>query len=287
MDPYLEKALDLLLRLPPQLISRFIENVIKLRPHIKEDLLMAIDQPLQLKFDNIAKRKFLMCDCNRDGESHRSPWTNIYFPCFVEGVRPSRDLRKLEIEANMAFAKYLDMYYEGGLSSVYMWNLDEKDFAVCVLLKKVGENARFAKGSWDAIHIIQVTDTTKGFSYRITSTIMLWLHTKKQGSGVMNISGSINRQNQKSFEKSKQHCHVVAIGEIVEEMENHMRNTLYEVYFWKTKDVVTRQLRSPLTRQAEAEIRRKSQMLSFRRPGIQRSPSGKHLLVPMQHSFKV
>jgi capping protein beta len=37
---------------------------------------------------------------------------------------PSEALRKLEIDANHAFDQYRDMYFEGGVSSVYLWDLD-------------------------------------------------------------------------------------------------------------------------------------------------------------------
>lgn len=49
---------------------------------------------------------------------------------------PSVKLRKLEISANEAFDTYREMYYEGGVSSVYLWDLDDGGFAGVVLLKK-------------------------------------------------------------------------------------------------------------------------------------------------------
>ncbi|KAF4519813.1 hypothetical protein B566_EDAN006827 [Ephemera danica] len=46
---------------------------------------------------------------------------------------PSEALRKLEIDANHAFDQYRDMYFEGGVSSVYLWDLDHgfAEHAVC------------------------------------------------------------------------------------------------------------------------------------------------------------
>lgn len=37
---------------------------------------------------------------------------------------PSERLRKLELDANNAFDRYRDMYFEGGVSSVYFWDLE-------------------------------------------------------------------------------------------------------------------------------------------------------------------
>ena len=54
----------------------------------------------------------------------RSPWSNQYEPALDDGAMPSERLRKLEIDANTAFDQYREMYFEGGVSSVYLWDLD-------------------------------------------------------------------------------------------------------------------------------------------------------------------
>ncbi len=48
---------------------------------------------------------------------------------------PSESLRSLEIQANGAFDTYRELYFEGGVSSVYLWDL-EAGFAGVVLIKK-------------------------------------------------------------------------------------------------------------------------------------------------------
>lgn len=52
-----------------------------------------------------------------------------------EGAVPSERVRAMEVRANEAFDVYRELYYEGGVSSVYFWNLDD-GFAGVVLLKK-------------------------------------------------------------------------------------------------------------------------------------------------------
>ena len=52
-----------------------------------------------------------------------------------EGAIPSERVRRMEIKANEAFDVYRELYYEGGVSSVYFWNLDD-GFAGVVLVKK-------------------------------------------------------------------------------------------------------------------------------------------------------
>ena len=52
------------------------------------------------------------------------------------------------------------------------------------------------QGCWDSIHVIEVIEKSGGRNahYKITSTVMLWLQTNKEGSGSMNLSGSLTRQ---------------------------------------------------------------------------------------------
>ena len=69
-------------------------------------------------------------------------------------------MRELEVEANVAFTLYREMYYEGGVSSVYLWSADEKDsskcFAGAVLIKHQVDASTKMKGCWDSIHLIEV-----------------------------------------------------------------------------------------------------------------------------------
>lgn len=93
-------------------------------------------------------RDYLLCDYNRDGDSYRSPWSNEFDPPLDGGAGdggagdgagaagvPSDKVRRMEVKANEAFDVYRELYYEGGVSSVYFWNLDD-GFAGVVLLKK-------------------------------------------------------------------------------------------------------------------------------------------------------
>ena len=46
-------------------------------------------------------------------------------------------------------------YFEGGVSSVYLWDLDH-GFAGVILIKKAGDGSQKIKGCWDSIHVIEV-----------------------------------------------------------------------------------------------------------------------------------
>lgn len=163
-DPF-DSALDLLRRLNPKHTSEHLNSLIQLAPDLTEDLLSSVDQPLAVRRCKQTGREYLLCDYNRDGDSYRSPWSNQFDPP-LEGVAagggdnrggaggsadggedgdegaegnasglPSDKVRRMEVRANEAFDVYRELYYEGGVSSVYFWNLDD-GFAGVVLLKK-------------------------------------------------------------------------------------------------------------------------------------------------------
>jgi len=58
----------------------------------------------------------------------------------------------------------------------------------------VGEGSKKMKGSWDSIHVVEVSELAKSASYKLTSTVMLYMKTEKPGHGEMNLSGSMTRQ---------------------------------------------------------------------------------------------
>jgi len=259
-DQQLDCALDLMRRLPPQQIEKNLSDLIDLVPDLCEDLLSSIDQPLKVASDRKVGKDYLLCDYNRDGDSYRSPWTNSYDPPLEDGAMPSERLRKLEIEANAAFDQYRELYFEGGVSSVYLWDLDS-GFAGVILIKKAGDGSKKIKGCWDSIHVVEVQEKSSGRSahYKLTSTSMLWLQTNKTGSGTMNLGGSLTRQVEQDASVSDSSPHIANIGKMVEDMENKIRNTLYEIYFGKTRDIVNG-LRSiqPLADSKQQEDNRKA-----------------------------
>ncbi|XP_066994722.1 F-actin-capping protein subunit beta [Anabrus simplex] len=238
-DQQMDCALDLMRRLPPQQIEKNLSDLIDLVPSLCEDLLSSVDQPLKIARDKEMGKDYLLCDYNRDGDSYRSPWSNTYDPPLEDGSMPSERLRKLEIDANHAFDQYREMYFEGGVSSVYLWDLDH-GFAGVILIKKAGDGSKKIKGCWDSIHVVEVQEKTSGRSahYKLTSTAMLWLQTNKAGSGTMNLGGSLTRQVEQDAGVSEASPHIANIGRMVEDMENKIRNTLNEIYFGKTKDIV-------------------------------------------------
>lgn len=258
-DAQLDCALDLMRRLPPQHIEENLAGLIDLVPALCEDLLSSIDQPLKVAKCSTTNKDYLLCDYNRDGDSYRSPWSNQYDPEIEDGAVPSDRVRAIELQANQAFDTYRELYFEGGVSSAYFWDLDH-GFAGVILIKKVGDGSKQVKGCWDSIHVVEVKENSKTRStgkdtYKLTSTVMLWLETNKGDSGMMQLGGSLTRQDEREMQFDEQaHPHVANIGLMIEEMENKMRSTLNEIYFGKTKDIVN-DLRSTTSLSVESARR--------------------------------
>jgi len=255
---------DLLRRLSPLSVSRNLDAITSLVPDLTEDLLSSVDQPLTSARDKKTGRDYLLCDYNRDGDSHRSPWSNEFDPPLDDATYPSDRVRKMEVEANEAFEVYRQMYYEGGIGSVYLWDLDDGFAGVVLLKKNVGKEA-----GWDSIHVFEVDERRGGARtchYKLTSTVILHLGRESEAVGSLNLAGSMTRQVEADLVAEnvgglgKDGGHVCNAGRLIEDMEGKMRNLLQEVYFGKAKDIVG-DLRSvaPLTgvnrdRQAQRDV---------------------------------
>ncbi|EDO15395.1 hypothetical protein Kpol_1063p5 [Vanderwaltozyma polyspora DSM 70294] len=249
-----DAALDLLRRLDPTHIQKHLLNLIELEPSLAEDLLSSTDTPLSVQRDpKSSQREYLCCDYNRDIDSYRSPWSNDYYPPLadadlVESPFPSGSLRKLEIIANDSFDIYRDLYYEGGISSVYLWDLEEesRDFAGVVLFKKSDQSS----SNWDSIHVLEVIfENDVEATYRVTTTIIL--HLDKQQK--ITLSGNLTRQTEKTLsvpsdatEEQLNVAHITNLGTLIEDIESQMRNLLETVYFEKTRDIY-HEVRSSIT----------------------------------------
>ncbi|EHH14394.1 hypothetical protein EGK_00314, partial [Macaca mulatta] len=236
-DQQLDCALDLMRRLPPQQIEKNLSDLIDLVPSLCEDLLSSVDQPLKIARDKVVGKDYLLCDYNRDGDSYRSPWSNKYDPPLEDGAMPSARLRKLEVEANNAFDQYRDLYFEGGVSSVYLWDLDH-GFAGVILIKKAGDGSKKIKGCWDSIHVVEVQSTV-GTIGSLQTVEMGWAVCRSQKAPAFSdLECFCLLQMEKDETVGDCSPHIANIGRLVEDMENKIRSTLNEIYFGKTKDIV-------------------------------------------------
>ncbi|PPQ76449.1 hypothetical protein CVT26_012961 [Gymnopilus dilepis] len=262
MTEVIDSMLDLMRRLPPTRTEENVQALVNICPDEADELLQSVDQPLQVMIDKTTGREYLACDYNRDGESYRSPWSNEYDPPLDDGAVPSSKMRKLEIQANEAFDTYREMYYEGGQSSVYLWDPEDGtgggSFAGVVVLKKTmsPSSPNEPSGSWDSIHVFETAERGRTAHYKLTSTVMLHLITRRgsendnkaptekngpenlKREGEVSLSGSMTRQAEQDCPLTDASSHISNIGKMIEDMEIKMRNLLQEVYFGKTRDIV-------------------------------------------------
>jgi capping protein beta len=240
----ISSALNIMRRMPPSNIEDNLSGLLNLVPEHTDELLQRVDQPLEAAVCPTSGRKYLLCDYNRDGDSYRSPWTNEYNPPIEDGdgFVPSDQLRELEIQTNEVFDAYRELYFEGGVSSVYLWDLAE-GFAGCFLIKKDVEGLTFVKsGSWDSIHVIEVLPSGDGSeaTYKLTTTIMLSMKVANQSIGDANLSGSLTRQAESKMPLNDGlgKTHITNMGTIIENLEIDMRSNLDQLYIQKTREVI-------------------------------------------------
>ncbi|ETW01449.1 hypothetical protein H310_06963 [Aphanomyces invadans] len=241
-DDGMTTSLNILRRMPPGNVAKDLAGICQLQPDLEDELYQRVDQPLGQAVDPTAGRPFLLCDYNRDGDSHRSPWTNAYFPPIEdgEGFVPSDNLRQLEIQANELFDVYREMYYQGGVSSVYMWDL-EPGFAACILIKKDVHHQRFVEeGGWNSIHVLEVHEKNdKEAVYTLTSTVLLTMNvSRRQELGHLNLDANLTRQTERTMKFDSQTAHLSNMGRLVEDMEIDIRSNLDRVYISKTREVL-------------------------------------------------
>ncbi|KAF2858353.1 F-actin capping protein, beta subunit [Piedraia hortae CBS 480.64] len=248
-DPF-DAALDLLRRLPPSRTSETLTKIISLRPELEEDLLSSVDVSLTSQRCTKTGRDYLCCDYNRDGTSYRSPWSNEFEPPLPDAddddLKPSGRIRRMEESLNSAIDVYRELYYDGGISSAYLWALDQAQsgFAGVILL----QNRTPKGGEWDGIHVFEVEEaaTKRSALYKLTSTVILDLQGQQKltAGPAVELAGNLTRQTQADMqltgfrEAEIEKSHVANMGRMVEDMETRMRNMLQDVYFGKARDVV-------------------------------------------------
>lgn len=234
--------------MPPSDVSNNFERLVMLNPDLDEELCQRVDQPLKIGEDSSTGKKYLLCDYNRDGDSFRSPWSNEYFPPIEddeEGFAPSARVRQIEKEANFVFDTYRHLYFEGGYSSVYCWDLSDKNFASAWLVRKDVSNLndderyRGLTGQWNSIHVFEVTESGRGkWLYKLTSTVIVSMKTATAELGNVDLSGSVTTQEEKTKACANDSEHIANMGAIVEDVELTLRNKVEGIYMQKTKQVL-------------------------------------------------
>lgn len=150
----------------------------------------------------------------------------------------------MEQLANKAFGSYRQLYYEGGISSVYFWPCETEQnftFGAAILLQKCVEQEGDLNGArWDSIHVVEVEQQAGNgdATFSMTSTVLLDLDGGFQGIDEFKLNGSMTRQHESTTFVPRDPAFVSIIGKLVEDMEGRMRSGLQEIYFGKTHEIV-------------------------------------------------
>jgi capping protein beta len=226
--------------MPPGSVETSLSGLINLVPELTDELLQRVDQPLKTEKDPKSGKTFILCDYNRDGDSYRSPWSNEYFPPLDDGFVPSEEVRKIEMICNEVFDRYRHLYYEGGHSSVYCWDLDDGNFAACWLVRKDVENVRgLAEGAWNSIHVIEcAAQPADKWEYKLTTTVIVSMKVDNEDVGLVDLSGSMTKQDQRVLTLNDDNTHVSNMGKMIEDIELVIRNTIEGIYIQKTREVI-------------------------------------------------
>lgn len=240
-----QAALGLLRRLPPQDLEKNLAALAKIAPHLETSLASSVTKPSKIKLDPEHNRYFVANDYNCDGNTHRSPWSNKYVPPPVGGkaeeeklFRPPERLRRLEETYNEVFDAYKTSYYEGGVSSVYLWDLDEGFAAAFIIRKELVQSRGVEKGIWDIVHIAEVKESPNDSQYRLYTTLVLSVEAGGKTQGESELGGYLTRQAEDRRKKAAEDMHLVHIGRMIEETEITIRQSLDSFYMAKHREVL-------------------------------------------------
>jgi len=245
----LNSALNLMRRMPPSLAENSLAGLLDVAPEISDELLTRIDQPLQVETNPKTGKKCILCEFNRDGDSHRDHNSNEYFPEF-QGFTPNRFLRNMEELANKLFDIYRQLYFEdGSVSSVYFFDTDKANtntFGACWLIhKEINNSSGLKKGLWDSVHIFEicpVKDKPDLFTYKLTSSVLMAMTLENDVLKPADLSGARTQQDHKQLkvpqDENREGLHVANMGKMLEDNELRIRNSLERIYIDKTRAVI-------------------------------------------------
>lgn len=247
MSEILTSGLTLMRRMPPALSEKSLTGLSKLidDPDVLDQVYQRVDKPLNLGKCESTGSEFILCEFNKDGDSYRSPWSNLYQPATTEGIVLSETLRNLEVKANEIFNEYRRLYYDGGISSVYFWDVGQNAFACAFLIKRdIEPRDGVTKASWESSNLIQaeITPQSRSVKYSVTSTVFLQISIDHPTAGVIDLSGGLTRQIQehKPCSDAFGEGHVYNMIALVENIEGKLRSSLDSIYVGKTKEILDR-----------------------------------------------
>eukprot|EP00477_Mikrocytos_mackini_P000324 GAHX01000344.1.p1 GENE.GAHX01000344.1~~GAHX01000344.1.p1 ORF type:complete len:300 (-),score=59.00 GAHX01000344.1:49-948(-) len=268
----IKSCLNIVRRVSPENPDSNIKALISIAPDMEDELLQRIDKPLETGTDEIGN-PYVKCEYNRDGQSHRSPYTNKYSPPIEDSdFYPSDKLRALEKDMNSLLKVYKEYYYGGdAISSAYAWDLEEKSFACALVIKNLIKEKRVMKdlhvesdfptsGIWNSINVVSVTkESDTKYNYRCFCTVYITMdtdlnvenNTHKKEKFKVNGYNTLERTSSMSVDKNKpQRDHIVNIGQLMEAVESEIRSSSLDIFINRMQSTTMDFLQSPVDRKA-------------------------------------
>ncbi|EIW69341.1 hypothetical protein TREMEDRAFT_62205 [Tremella mesenterica DSM 1558] len=231
-DAVLTAMIDLMRRVSPRESVRVLDMLSELQPELADDLAGHFD----IKLDSVKDEDgdYIQCDYNMVGTSYRSPWSNTYHPAIPDAPLPSPRLRELELVLNKAFKVYTQMYFGGGVCSVFLWDLEEEKprdmgFAGAVVITSPPPPTDAVDMRWDSFHVFECHERGRSAKYKLTSTISVFLKATlapvvvdkvtSENEGEANLCAHTARQAEYDYLLTTPQGHVANIGRMVEDME--------------------------------------------------------------------
>lgn len=242
-------ALALLQRLPPKGLETNLKTFSIIAPCLECGLDPYISRPLQVCRDHDVNLYFVKSEYNCDADMHRSPWSNRYFPTSdnpeVEDrlYYPSERLRRLEVMFNEVFDAYKTSYYEGGVSSVYLWDLEEGFGGAFLIRKELSPPNATGTGLWESIHVVEVRESvaeTSVTEYKLTTSIRVRTDSTDTSKASTGLDAWVTRQSGCSSRKKVigDEQILAQIGRMIEDMENSIRQHIDSVCIAKQREIL-------------------------------------------------
>lgn len=168
---------------------------------------------------------------------------------------PPANLRPLEGVLNDVFKQYMQLYYDKGTSSVYVWETKkpvterertrgmgttEMSTAIAILIKKEVIDPRIGcEACWDSIHVIEISDSSSSHvTYRLNASVIVKIRLGDEKTGTSEFNYSTQKFHEQkvsvqrvyaTHERSNPLRHVTTVGAMVENMENTIRQSMENV----------------------------------------------------------
>lgn len=200
-----------------------------------------VDFPLQSVEDPLTKRRFLLCELNKTGTSHRSPYSNTFVPPLENEQHLLNDkLRNFELHANEVWDAYTQLYYgKEALGSVYVKEASTSSLACFLISKTVENDERLAEGQWNSSHTVHIGKVINGVcTYKVYSQVMISMDPTCDTTLGAQLS-RVTEQSERVVPGQEYASHLENMGKMIEDVEIEVRSNLDAVTIPKTRHVVS------------------------------------------------